>query len=54
LPEFSGRLAAAASEFDDVRYRDREGTAAVYRTMADLERDLRAVKPVLTSLAAPA
>jgi hypothetical protein len=54
LPEFSGRLADAASEFDDVRYRDRAGTAAVYRTMADLERDLRAVKPELTSLAAPA
>jgi hypothetical protein len=54
LPEFSGRLAGAASEFDDVRYRDREGTETVYRTMADLERDLRAAKPALTSLAAPA
>jgi hypothetical protein len=54
LPEFSARLADAASEFDDVRYRDREGTATAYRTMADLERDLRAAKPALTSLAAPA
>jgi hypothetical protein len=54
LPEFSGRLADAASEFDDVRYRDREGTEPAYRTMADLERDLRAAKPALISLAAPA
>jgi hypothetical protein len=54
LPEFSDRLADAASEFDDVRYRDREGTETAYRSMADLERDLRAAKPELAGLAAPA
>jgi hypothetical protein len=54
LPEYAGRLAEAASEFDDVRYRDREGTETAYRTMAELERDLRAAKPALTSITAPA
>ena len=47
MPVFGERLAAAASAFDDVRYLAREGTEAAYRTIAELERDLRAARPVL-------
>ncbi len=49
LPAFSERLSAAASAFDDVRYLARTGTEATYREAALLERDLRAVRPALSS-----
>lgn len=50
LPEFSGRLAGAASAFDEVRYLDRDGTEAVYLSTAQLERDLRDAAPSSGSL----
>ena len=49
LPAFSERLSAAASAFDDVRYLGRKGTETTYREAALLERDLRAVRPALSS-----
>ena len=49
LPAFSERLSAAASAFDDVRYRSRAGTQAVYRSASALESDLRAARPALSS-----
>jgi hypothetical protein len=49
LPAFSERLSDAASVFDDVRYLDREGSEAEYRSLSSLESDLRAARPTLAS-----
>lgn len=45
FPEFSERLAASATVFDNVRYLGKAGTEAEYATLAKLERELRSARP---------
>jgi hypothetical protein len=47
FPGLGERLADSAAAFDDVRYLDRAGTAEQYRSMAELERELRIARPAL-------
>ena len=47
FPAHAERLAAAAQDFDGVRYLDREGTREQYETMAALERELRTARATL-------
>jgi hypothetical protein len=55
LPAHTGRLRAAAREFDDVTYGGRSATEQSYHRMAELDRDLERAKPQLaTSSAATA
>jgi hypothetical protein len=48
LPEFAERLHAAARLFDGVRYLGRDATAGDDGTLAALDRDLAAAKPLLS------
>jgi hypothetical protein len=45
FPAHAGKLAVAASAFDEVRYLGRPGELAQFETVAGLERELRAAKP---------
>lgn len=45
LPAQASGLGAAARLFDDVRYGGRNGTAAGYRQVSDLDASLRAARP---------
>ncbi len=47
LPDHSGRLRAAARDFDDVTYGGRPGTEQSYRRLTELDRDLERSKPRL-------
>jgi hypothetical protein len=51
FPASVAALATAASVFDDVRYLGGEGTSAQYEQVAELERALRAARPVLEPVA---
>ncbi|MQS09496.1 DUF4129 domain-containing protein [Streptomyces alkaliphilus] len=46
MPSFADRLRAAARTFDDVTYGGRHADAADHRRLDDLERELRAARPV--------
>jgi hypothetical protein len=48
FPDSGGALAGAASTFDRVRYLGAEGSSDDYATLAALERELVALRPVLT------
>ena len=45
FPEFSARLADSSVMFDRVRYFDESGTAAEYKELVGLERELRTARP---------
>lgn len=47
FPQFTERLAAAATAFDEVRYLGGEGTADQFAALSSLERDLRTARPVM-------
>lgn len=49
LPPYDGRLRTAARTFDDVTYGGRAGTEQAYATLRDLDLELVAAKPSLTS-----
>jgi hypothetical protein len=54
LPGQAGRLTGAARLFDDVRYGGRDGTAAAYREVSELDASLRTVRPVIPAEPVPA
>jgi hypothetical protein len=54
LPDLAADLAAAALLFDDVRYGGRDGTAAGYQRMRDLDAGIQAAKVASSELAEPA
>lgn len=51
FPLLTERLAESAASFDDVRYLGRQGSAPRYEFIAALERDLRAARPLLETVA---
>ncbi|SDP44008.1 protein of unknown function [Streptomyces sp. cf386] len=51
LPAHTGRLRAAARDFDDVTYGGRTATQNSYQRIAELDRDLESTKPQLASSA---
>lgn len=53
LPSHAPRLRAAAEEFDEVTYGDRAADQQAYLSMRDLDTDIEAAKPLLTTAAAP-
>ncbi|WP_416983116.1 DUF4129 domain-containing protein [Streptomyces sp. T028] len=53
LPAHSGRLRAAAHEFDDVTYGGRPATEQAYHRIAALDLDLERAKPLLTASSTP-
>ncbi len=50
FPPFAARLAAAARDFDDVRYLGRSGSEEAYLRLAQLEQELRRARPTLDIL----
>ncbi|MGI9823166.1 DUF4129 domain-containing protein [Agromyces sp. Marseille-Q5079] len=54
FPDLAPRLAAAAADFDGVRYLGRSGDAEAYARVADLDRDLQATRPALIGAGAGA
>lgn len=51
LPAHATRLRAAAGDFDDVTYGDRTADRQVYSSVRELDIDLEAAKPLLTTTA---
>ncbi len=51
LPAHTGRLRAAARDFDDVTYGGRTATQQAYQRIAELDHDLESAKPQLASSA---
>ncbi|MEU3655061.1 DUF4129 domain-containing protein [Streptomyces sp. NPDC032161] len=49
LPSHATRLRAAAGDFDDVTYGDRTADEQVYSSVRELDIDLEAAKPLLTT-----
>jgi Domain of unknown function (DUF4129) len=54
LPDLAADLAVAALLFDDVRYGGRDGTAAGYQRMRDLDSGIQAAKVASSELPEPA
>lgn len=51
FPELATRLAAAARDFDGVRYLGRSGSEDAYLSLVELERALRSTRPMMDTLA---